>query len=112
MDLVGPSGAREAGRLIGGTFKPGPSPADPVAMATWLRRMFRPTRKLRSAGRDHEGNATRALDDALAEAEEWAAHAVALARVLRETKAAARSLDRTRAAPAELRAHAHAALTD
>ena len=66
-------------------------------MATWLRRMFRPARKFRSAALTHEVNATRALDDALAEAEEWAAHAVALARVLRETKAAARRLDLTRA---------------
>lgn len=66
-------------------------------MATWLRRMFRPARRLRSAALDHEANATRSLDDALAEAEEWAAHAVALARVLRETKAAARRLDRAHA---------------
>jgi hypothetical protein len=72
-------------------------------MATWLRRMFRPARRFRSAALDHEANATRALDDALAEAEEWAAHAVALARVLRETKAAARRLDRTHAAPVEPR---------
>jgi hypothetical protein len=67
-------------------------------MATWLRRMFRPARKLRTAALGHEENVTRALDDALAEAEEWAAHAVALARVLRETKAAARRLERTHAA--------------
>ena len=67
-------------------------------MATWLRRMFRPARKFRSAALNHEANATRALDDALAEAEEWAAHAVALARVLRETKAAARRLERGHAA--------------
>jgi hypothetical protein len=60
---------------------------------TWLRRMFRPARKFRTDALIHELKATRALDDALADAEEWAAHAVALARVLRETKAAARRLD-------------------
>ncbi len=73
-------------------------------MATWLRRMFRPARKFRSDVLSREATATRSLDDALAEAEAWAAHAVALARVLRETKAAARKLDRAHVAPIEPRA--------
>jgi hypothetical protein len=72
-------------------------------MATWLRRMFRPTRKFRTSVLTHEISATRALDDALAEAEEWAAHAVSLARLLRETKAAARRLDFGRAETTEAR---------
>jgi thioredoxin-like negative regulator of GroEL len=71
-------------------------------MATWLRRLLRPERDrarraLTDATRAREAVAARALDEALAEAEEWAAHAVALARVLRETKAAAARLERNRA---------------
>jgi hypothetical protein len=76
-------------------------PIQAVMATTWLRRMFRPTRKFRTRTLIHEVKASRALDDALAEAEEWAAHAVALARVLRETRAAARRLDLTRAEPSE-----------
>ena len=67
-------------------------------MAAWLRRMFRPQRRRALRG---DENAARALDEALAEAEEWAAHAVALARVLRETKAAAERLEARRGAPLE-----------
>jgi len=73
-------------------------------MATWLRRMFRPARRLGRSAEARDLDAARALQTALAEAEEWAAHATALARVLRETKAAARRLDRAHAAPIEPRA--------
>lgn len=59
-------------------------------MATWLRRMFRPGRSNEACDSD----AAREMHTALAEAEQWAAHAAALARVLRETKAAAKRLER------------------
>jgi hypothetical protein len=73
-------------------------------MATWLRRMFRPDRRIGRSAEARDTDAARAMQTALAEAEEWAAHAAALARVLRETKAAARRLERAHAAPIELRA--------
>lgn len=73
-------------------------------MATWLRRMFRPAPRLGHSAEARDIDGARALQTALAEAEEWAAHATALARVLRETKAAARRLDRARATPIESRA--------
>ncbi len=70
-------------------------------MATWLRRMFRPARRLGRSAEARDIDGARALQTALAEAEQWAAHAIALARVLRETKAAARRLDRAHATPLE-----------
>jgi hypothetical protein len=66
--------------------------------------MVRPTRRIGRSTGDHDTDAARAMQTALAEAEAWAAHAAALARVLRETKAAAHRLDRAHAAPTELRA--------
>jgi hypothetical protein len=94
VDVVGSPGAGAPRRLS--AFKKSLHPADPVAMATWLRRMFRPNRRSARSLATREGNAKLALEEALAEAEEWAAHATALARVLRETKAAARRLERSR----------------
>ena len=61
-------------------------------MATWLRRMFRPDRRRSRIPVSQDIDAASSLRAALAEAEEWAAHATALARVLRETKAAAQRL--------------------
>lgn len=67
-------------------------------MATWLRRMFRSDGRMgRSAG-TCESDAARSMETALAEAEAWATQAAALARVLRETKAAARRLERSNSA--------------
>jgi hypothetical protein len=66
--------------------------------------MFRPDRRIDRNAAPRDTDAARAMQTALAEAEEWAAHAAALARVLRETKAATRRLDRAHAAPIELRA--------
>lgn len=73
-------------------------------MATWLRRMFRPACRLGRSNEACDIDAAREMKTALAEAEQWAAHAAALARVLRETKAAARRLDRAHSAPLEPRA--------
>ncbi|MBS1104858.1 MAG: hypothetical protein H6Q91_360 [Deltaproteobacteria bacterium] len=73
-------------------------------MATWLRRMFRPARSLGRSAEARDIDGAREMQTALAEAEQWAAHAAALARVLRETKAAARRLDRAHATPIERRA--------
>ncbi len=91
MDLVRAPRASATGRLS--ALKPGELAADQVAMATWLRRMFRPDRKRSRIPEFRGADAESALRAALAEAEEWAAHATALARVLRETKAAARRLE-------------------
>jgi len=97
VDLVGASRARATGGLS--AIKPGALLADQVAMATWLRRMFRPDRKRSRIPEFHGDDAASALRAALAEAEEWAAHATALARVLRETKAAAQRLEYLHAEP-------------
>jgi hypothetical protein len=64
-------------------------------MATWLRRMFRPARRIGGSAAARDTDAARAMQTALAEAEEWAAQAAALARVLRETKAAAKRIERS-----------------
>ena len=103
MDLVGASRARATGGLS--AVKPGALLADQVAMATtWLRRMFRPDRKRSRIPEFCDADAASALRAALAEAEEWAAHATALARVLRETKAAAQRLEYLQAEPTHSRA--------
>ena len=52
-------------------------------MATWLRRMFRPDRRIDRSAAARDTDAARAMQTALAEAEEWAAHAAALARVFK-----------------------------
>jgi hypothetical protein len=62
-------------------------------MTTWLRRMFRPDAARRRVPEFRDVEAANALHAALAEAEAWAAHATALARVLRETKLAAQRLE-------------------
>ena len=67
-------------------------------MATWLRRMFRSDRRIGRSAEARDTDAARAMQTALAEAEEWAAHAAALARVLRDTKAAAKRLERSNSA--------------
>jgi len=97
VDLVGASRARATGGLS--AIKPDALLADQVAMATWLRRMFRPDRKRSRIPEFRGADAASALRAALAEAEEWAAHATALARVLRETKAAAQRLEYLQSEP-------------
>ena len=67
-------------------------------MATWLRRMFRSDDRMGRSVGTFESDPARAMETALAEAEKWAAQAAALARVLRETKAAARRLERSNSA--------------
>lgn len=62
-------------------------------MTTWLRRMFRPAPTRSRILEFRDVDAATALHAALAEAEAWAAHATALARVLRETKVAAQRLE-------------------
>jgi len=102
VDVVGPPRPGATGRL--NAFKQDAIPADQVAMATWLRQMFRSARERSRIPEFHDGDAASALRTALAEAEEWAAHATALARVLRETKAAAQRLEYLQAEPTHSRA--------
>jgi hypothetical protein len=102
VDVVGASGSGATGRLS--AVKENAVSADQVAMATWLRRMFRPARMRSRIPAFHDADAASALRTALAEAEEWAAHATALARVLRETKAAAQRLDYLQSEPLPSRA--------
>jgi len=102
VDLVWAPRPSATGRLR--AVKPETLSADQVAMATWLRHMFRPARKRSRTPEFHDGDAASALRTALAEAEEWAAHATALARVLRETKAAAQRLEYLQAEPTHSRA--------
>jgi hypothetical protein len=102
VDLVGAPRPRATGRLS--AFKQDALSADQVAMATWLRQMFRSAGKRSRIPEFHDGDAASALRTALAEAEEWAAHATALARVLRETKAAAQRLEYSQAGPTHSRA--------
>ncbi len=67
-------------------------------MATWLRRMFRSDGRMGRSAATCVPDPARDMETALAEAEKWAAQASALARVLRETKAAARRLERSNSA--------------
>ena len=91
MDLVGATRVGAPGRLR--AVKQPALAADQVAMTTWLRRMFRPDPTRRRVPEFRDVDAATALHAALAEAEVWAAHATALACVLRETKVAAQRLE-------------------